>query len=192
MKRAGMILGILLLVSVASLTAETAADGKAALATVKKLVGFIRYEKNDLALRQVGLEPVSQYLLGGYYEQASAEQKARFQSLLGEYIELRAFPLALKYFKDIDLSYDEPAVQGDSVRIRSSLLYGGSEQVVFTWVLAEHAGQYVITDFLDQRGVSSMQVNRDKQIQPVLKQKGVPGLLQQMEQVVAQARTASN
>ncbi len=163
-------------------------DGKAALAAVKKMVGFIRYEKNDLALKQVGLVPVSEYLMGSYYSKATAEQRSRFQELLGEYVELRAFPLALKYFKDIDLSYDEPVVKGDAVHVRSSLLYSGSEQLVFTWVLAEHDGKYVVTDFLDASNKSSMKTNRDKQIQPVLKQKGVAGLIKQMEQVVEKSR----
>ncbi|MCR9145401.1 MAG: ABC transporter substrate-binding protein [bacterium] len=185
MKRFLMILAVIGLVFSA---APVAADGKSALASVKKMVGFIRYQKNGLALKQVGLVPVSQYLMGSYYDQATPEQRARFQELLGEYVELRAFPLALKYFKDIDLSYDEPTVKGDAVHVRSSLLYAGSEQVVFTWVLKEHDGKYVVTDFLDATNKSSMKTNRDKQIQPVLKQRGIDGLIKQMEQVVAKSR----
>ncbi|MEQ9363014.1 MAG: ABC transporter substrate-binding protein [Leptospirales bacterium] len=187
MKRFFMILAIIgLVLSTAPLAAD--ADGKAALAAVKKMVGFIRYEKNGLALKQVGLVPVSEYLMGDFFAQATPAQRTRFQELLGEYVELRAFPLALKYFKDIDLTYDEPAVKGDVVHVRSSLLYAGSEQLVFTWVLAEHDGRYVVTDFLDSTNKSSMQTNRDKQIQPVLKQRGVDGLIKQMEQVVAKSR----
>lgn len=187
MKRILMIFAIVGLI-LSSVPVAAEADGKAALSTVKKLVGFIRYEKNDLALKQVGLVPVSRFLMGDYYDQATPDQRARFQALLGEYVELRAFPLALKYFKDIDLSYDEPVVKGEQVLVRSSLLYAGSEQVVFTWVLEEYEGQYTIVDFLDNGGKSSMTTNRDKQIQPVLKQKGVAGMIAQMEQVVAKAR----
>lgn len=189
MKHFLMILTVIGL-ALSSMPVAAEADGKAALATVKKMVGFIRYEKNNLALKQVGLVPLSQYLMGDYYAKATPEQQARFQGLLGEYVELRAFPLALKYFKDIDLSYDEPAFKGDAVHVRSSLLYAGSEQLVFTWVLAEHDGKYVVTDFLDSTNKSSMQTNRDKQIQPVLKQKGVAGLIEQMEKVVAKTRGA--
>lgn len=169
-------------------TGPVHAGGKSALASIKKMVGFIRYEKNELALKQVGLEPVSEYLMGSYYGQATPDQRAQFQKLLGEYVELRAFPLALKYFKDVDLSYDEPVQKGDAYHVSSSLNYAGSEQLVFTWVLQEHDGKYVITDFLDSTGKSSMQTNRDKQIQPVLKQKGVAGLLKTMEQVVGKLR----
>lgn len=168
------------------IAAET--DTKAALSAVKKLVGFIRFEKNDLALKQVGLVPISRFLMGSYYDRATPEQQTRFQTLLGEYVELRAFPLALKYFKDIDLSYEEPVIKGRQVLIRSSLLYAGSEQVMFTWVLEQHDGQYTIVDILDNGGKSSILTNRDKQIQPVLKKNGVAGLLTQMEKVVAKAR----
>ena len=181
---------IIMAIAGVGVTAPVSADGDAALATVKKLVGFIRYEKNELAMKQVGLAPISEYLMGSYYEKATDAQREKFEALLGEYVELRAFPLALKYFKDIDLSYDEPVEKGDTVHVRSSLLYAGSEQIVFTWVLSEHDGQWVITDFLDNRGVSSMGTNRDKQIQPVLKAKGVDGLINQMEKVVTAARKA--
>ncbi|MCB1172543.1 MAG: ABC transporter substrate-binding protein [Leptospiraceae bacterium] len=181
---------LILVNAMAGATVPLFADGSAALATVKKLVGFIRYEKNDLALRQIGLQPVSQFLMGSHYEKATVAQRIKFQSLLGEYVELRAFPLALQYFKDIDPSYDAPVQKGQQMHVRSSLLYAGSEQIVFTWVLSEHEGQWVITDFLDQRGVSSMSTNRDKQIQPVLKAKGVVGLINQMEKIVAAARKA--
>lgn len=165
-----------------------AADGTAALTSVKKLVGFIRYEKNDKALEQVGLDAISEFLMGSYYTKATPEQKSRVSDLMGEYIELQAFPLALKYFKDIDLAYDEPKEQGKDVHIRSTLLYAGSERVVFTWVLTEVGGEWVVTDFLDERGVSSMKASRDKQIQPVLKKSGVDGLIAQLEKVVAKLR----
>lgn len=155
------------------------------LAATKKLIGFIRYEKSDQAMALIGIDAMSRYLLGATYAQAKPEDLQKFKSLLGEYVRLKAFPLALKYFKDVDLSYDQPVVKGKESRIKSSLMYGGSEQIVFTWVLTEENGAYVVTDFLDTKGVSSMQTNRDKQIQPLLQKKGLIGVNAALEKLVA-------
>lgn len=155
------------------------------LAATKKFIGFIRYEKSDQAMAFVGIDAMSRYLLGAAHAQTKPEDLQKFKSLLGDYIRLKAFPLALKYFKDVDLSYDQPVVQGKEARIKSSLMYGGSEQIVFTWVLTEENGSFVVTDFLDAKGVSSMQTNRDKQIQPLLQKKGIAGVNAALEKLVA-------
>lgn len=164
---------------------DTSEAASKSLAATKKLIGFIRYEKSDAAMALIGIDAMSRYLLGKTYAQAKPEDLQKFKSLLGEYVRLKAFPLALKYFKDVDLSYDQPVINGKEARIKSSLLYGGSEQIVFTWVLTEESGAYVVTDFLDMKGVSSMQTNRDKQIQPLLQKKGLVGVNAALEKLVA-------
>lgn len=157
-----------------------------ALTVVKRLVGQIRYNRDDRALESIGLEPISRYLLGASYAGASAEERARFQALLGDYIRLNAFPTARSYFKDIDINYEAPVESGDTARIRSSIVYAGADRASFTWVLTRVNGRYVITDFLDSRGQSSMASSRDRQIQPLLRSGGMSALLAKMQELKAQ------
>lgn len=157
-----------------------------ALSVVKRLVGQIRYNRDERALEAIGLEPISRYLLGAAYAGASAEDRARFQALLGDYIRLNAFPTARQYFKDIDINYEAPVESGDITRIRSSIVYAGADRVSFTWVLTRVNGRYVITDFLDSRGQSSMASSRDRQVQPLLRSGGMPALLAKMQELKVQ------
>jgi ABC-type transporter MlaC component len=157
-----------------------------ALTVVKRLVGQIRYNRDERALEAIGLEPISRYLLGASYASASAEERTRFQGLLGDYIRLNAFPTARSYFKDIDISYEAPVESADTTRIRSSIVYAGAERVSFTWVLTRVNGRYVITDFLDGRGQSSMASSRDRQVQPLLRSGGMSALLAKMQELKTQ------
>ena len=188
----GFLLNLMAVVGILGATlltpVQAAPDVDDALSSVKKMVGLIRYGKNDLALKSIGLPQATAYLMGSYHGQATLDQLGQIEGLLGEYLKVSAFPLARKYFEDIDLSYDKPVVKGDAVHIRASLLYGGSEQIKFTWVVVESDGEYVVTDFLDDRNQSSLKASRDKQIQKVLQRKGIPGLIKAMETAVEKAR----
>lgn len=160
-------------------------NGEEALVTIKKMVSFVRFsQKNpplgDKALESVGAQEISQYLMDTYYIKATPDQDARFQKLILEYIKLRAFPTALNYIKDIDINYDAPIIEGQFVKIRSSVLYAGSERILFTWVVKKRPEGYFLTDFLDEKGVSAMMVNRDKQILPLIRKEGIEGMIKRM------------
>jgi ABC-type transporter MlaC component len=82
-------------------------------------------------------------------------------------------------------------MNGDKARVQSSVVYAGSERLTFSWVLTRVGDNYVITDFLDEKGTSTMQTNKDRQVQPTLKAKGIPGLLATMEGAVNQVKKAA-
>ncbi len=170
-----------------------ASPSSEALKSVKRMVSYIRYSEtkpvySDRALDLIDFDAISRYLLDSSYESASVQQKQRFKELLREYIRLNAFPRAVQYFKDIDLTYDAPVQKNDSVHIHSSLLYGASERIHFTWVLEKQKKGFRIVDVLNENHVSSMQLNRDKQVQPLLKKRGLDGLLDQFEKIVESLR----
>ena len=178
-----LLVALLFLVSLDALvTPVRADDGQEALTALRRLVGLIRYERNEQALNLIATDRMVSFLLGS--NGATPEQESRIAGLLGEYIELKAFPMALEYFKDIDLTYDAPTIVGDQVHIRSSVLYGGSEQVTMTWVMARVGPEYKLVDFLDQQGQSQMTINRDRVITPLINQRGVDGLISQMQTTI--------
>lgn len=168
------------------------ADDHPAVAAVRRLVGFIRYERDDRALQLVNMQALAQQLLGAEYSRTPPEKRARFEELLSEYIRLNAFPQARGYFKDIDISYGAPAITGGRVRIPSSIAYLGSERARFSWVLEQTAGRYQVVDFLNAQGVSSMQSSRDRQIQPLLRQGGIDLVLEKLNALVEELRNKSH
>lgn len=182
-----------ILVSFASFSLHAEADGSQALVMVKKLVGYVKFSEKkpefaDKALENVGSADISKYLLGSYAAKATPAQDTRFQGLIRDYLKVRAFPESLRYIKDVDLSYSDPVVKGDTVSITSSLLYAGSEKLIFTWVVTKKGDQYYLTDFLDAAGTSAMLNSRDKQIIPLIKKRGIDGMLDTMQNVIKSYR----
>lgn len=175
---------VMCILSVSILHQPLQADNDEPLSAVKTMIGLIRYNRDDRALEYIDLDGMTRYLLGNSYDQASAEQKQRFTELLGEYISLSAFPKAREYFNDVDLSYDAPGEVDDRVHIRSAILYSGNEQLTFTWVMADTDDGYRVIDFLDAEGNSQMQTNKEKAVQPLLQQKGIPGVIAALETAV--------
>lgn len=172
------------------------------LAPIKRLIGNVRYSDKaktpadrialeDRALESIGSLQMAEFLLGDSAKRATPEQKEKFAKQIREYTRYKAFPLVSKYFKDIDLTYEPPVLNGDQARVQSSVVYSGSERLTFSWVLQKVGENYVITDFLNDKGTSSMQTNKDAQVQPTLKAKGIPGLLSVMDTAVAQVKKAA-
>lgn len=159
-------------------------DGRKSVLTIRKMLASIRLKKYDRALGYIGLQEMTRYLLDRNYEKLTSEQSAKFQKLLGEYIRLRAFPLAIKYIGNLDVSYDKPQAKEGNIHVRSSVIYRGSERLIFTWVLTKRGDDYVITDFISVTGESSMEKNRDKQVLPIYRKRGATGLIKTLERAV--------
>lgn len=184
-----------------SVQAQEEAEQKV-LAPIKRLIGNVRYSDKaktladrialeDRALESIGSSQMAEFLMGDYAKTATPAQKEKFAKQIREYTRYKAFPLIHKYFKDIDLTYEPPVITGDQARVQSSVVYSGSERLTFSWVLTKVGDTYVITDFLNDKNTSSMQSNKVGQVQPTLREKGVPGLLSVMDNAVAQVKKAA-
>lgn len=169
------------------------------LAPIKKMIGSVRYSDKartpaerkaleDKALDNIGTDRMADFLLGNFAAKATPEQKKRLADQIREYTRYKAFPLVIKYFKDIDLTYEPPVIEGETAKVPASVVYAGSERLSFTFVLTRVGDSYVMTDFINDKGISSMTVNRDNQVQPTLKSQGMNGLLGKMDAAVAQAK----
>ncbi len=145
-----------------------------ALAAVKKLIGFIRYKKTDKALALIHVGRFSDKLIGD--AKFSASDRKDFEQAIGEYIVNKAFPVALRYFDKIDITYEKPSINGKQARIGSSILYKGSDQIKFGWILSEIEGAWYITDF-ETEGKLATEINRTKNIEPSIKKNGIKGTI---------------
>jgi ABC-type transporter MlaC component len=147
--------------------------------TVKKMIGYIRYKKNTNAISMIDTETFSSNLLKGEYETLSSDQKTEFEEAVKQYIENKSFPIALKYFDKVDINYEKPVPRGSSIEIPSSILYNGSQQLKFSWILNEKNGNFFVTDFLTDGKLIS-EVNREKQILPLYKKEGYAKMLEKL------------
>lgn len=165
-------------------TASVDEEGEKATAVVRKMLAAVRLQKFDHALRYVGLAEMARYLLDKHHKDFAEAQLQRFQRLLGEYIKKRGFPLANKYIGRVGLSYDKAVMKDERIHVRSSIVYSGSERLVFTWILKKGESEYQVVDFLDVDGNSSLKKSRDEQILPTYRKRGAKGLLDTLERTV--------
>jgi ABC-type transporter MlaC component len=167
---------IFFVMSPSLLMAQAAKDP---VSSVKKMIGFIRYKKNDSAIKYIDTETFSKNLLKSEYDKLDSSQKSKFEITIHNYIKAKSFPIALKYFDKIDITYEKPIIKGKDAELPASLLYKGSEKIQFSWILVEKNGSFLVTDFLTDKKLAS-DIN-SKQLLPILQKKGFDELIRQIE-----------
>ncbi|EPG51584.1 toluene tolerance protein Ttg2D [Leptospira kirschneri serovar Cynopteri str. 3522 CT] len=153
-------------------TTETApSDEEQIVSTVKKLIGFIRYKKNDKAIALIHVKQFSNQLLKSSSKISDSDRK-EFEEAISEFIIHRSFPIAHKYFDKIDINYEKPVLKGDNATLASSIIWNGSERITFSWILTKIEGNWYVTDFLNE-GKYASETNRVKSIDPSIKKNGI-------------------
>ncbi|WP_036043267.1 toluene tolerance protein [Leptospira alstonii] len=191
MKKIIFILFLLSLVSPSFLTAQTEtsnppssetasspttaedvpSDEEQIVSTVKKLIGFIRYKKNDKAIAIIHVKQFSNQLLKTAGKIGDSDRK-EFEEAIGEFIVHRSFPIAHKYFDKIDINYEKPVIKGNNATLASSIIWNGSERITFSWILSKIEGAWYVTDFLSE-GKYASETNRVKSVDPSVKKNGI-------------------
>ncbi|AOP33588.1 toluene tolerance protein [Leptospira tipperaryensis] len=150
---------------------ETPSDSEQISSTVKKLIGFIRYKKNEKAIAIIHVKQFSNQLLKSSGKIADADRK-EFEDAISEFIVHRSFPIAHKYFDKIDINYEKPVIKGDNATLASSIIWNGSERITFSWILNKIEGTWYVTDFLSE-GKYASETNRTKSVDPSIKKNGI-------------------
>lgn len=71
------------------------------------------------ANRYLDLEALSKKALGGHWETASGEQKKEFMGLMGQLIELVAYPRSRGFMGDYEITYPEVTKTGRGYEVQS-------------------------------------------------------------------------
>ncbi|WP_061206145.1 toluene tolerance protein [Leptospira santarosai] len=182
MKKIISILFVLSLASPSLLTAQSGteesaptetvpSDEEQIVSTVKKLIGLIRYKKNDKAIALIHVKQFSNQLLRSSGKIGDSDRK-EFEEAIGEFIVHRSFPIAHKYFDKIDINYEKPVLKGDNATLASSIIWNGSERITFSWILTKLEGSWYVTDFLNE-GKYASETNRIKSVDPSIKKNGI-------------------
>lgn len=149
-----------------------------ALQTVKKLVGFIRFKKNDQALSLIDTKTFSKNLLKTNWEKLSADEQNQFEDAMKNYIKNKSFPQALQYFDKIDINYGTPKSKQNLIELPGSILYKGSDKITFSWLFQEVDGKLKVTDFIDARGKLATEHFGTTKIIPAYEKKGIKELIE--------------
>ncbi len=153
------------------------ADESTLIPTAKKLVGYIRFKKNDQALALIDTKTFSKNLLLNHWDKIDPKDQLEFEEAMKEYIKNKSFPMALQYFDKIDINYEKAKVKGKEAELPASILYKGSEKITFSWIFTETNGKFLVSDFLLAEGKLASEVNRVKQMEPTYEKKGMKELI---------------
>jgi ABC-type transporter MlaC component len=150
---------------------------------IKKLIGAIRYKKDDLALKLLALGAMTRALNESHWAKMSAAQRTTFETSLGKILAKLSFPKARKLFEHIDaILYSSPELTGDKAQIKTTIVVHRAykkQELVITWVLTKEKG-WKIFDTINV-GESTLKGIREEQIDPLVKEGGVALLMKKLQ-----------
>jgi phospholipid transport system substrate-binding protein len=183
-------IAFLLAFSAATLArAEGAASAAEAQKPIKTLINAIRYNKDDLATKQIGYDVMVEKLMDTSWKDMSDADKKELTSGMEKLIRGISFPAGRDIFKYLDnVLYDPPRADGESIKVKSTVVIHRDlkkSEIVIDWVLARSGGQWKVYDTVMQ-GESTLAGIRDEQIKPLLKEGGVAAVKKAMNDKVAE------
>ena len=169
--------------------AAKADDAKELSKPIKRVIGAIRYGKDDLALKQFDGGAQTAFLLGESAAKFSAEQKTQFTTMFHQLFAKLAFPRVKGDFQKLEtILYDAPKVRGGKATIGSTIVIlhpAKKQEIKATFNLVKAGADWKIVD-VTVKGDKSMLTNiRDEQIKPLVKENGAAGLLGLMRKRLA-------
>ena len=142
----------------------------------------------DLVRRGFNLELTSQFVLGKYWNRATAKQRAQFQDLFTEYL-LNRYARHLGAYRAETLSVVASHPVGRKDVLVETSIEGDEAAANPVWRVRAEAGQYKIID-VSIEGVS-LALTQRREFAAVINRKGLDGLLDMLrEKLAAQAEMA--
>jgi phospholipid transport system substrate-binding protein len=161
---------------------------------VKRMIQAVRYGKDALALEHFAGEEQGRLLLGAQWDKGSEAQRREFVRRLHGLISHIAFPKLRENYKNlISHTYEEPQVEGERARLRSTLVVHHAmkkKELKVEYDLVKDQGAWKLVD-MTVLGDSMLEMLREEQIQPALEQGGWEHLLRLMREKEAELAQAS-
>ena len=175
----------------ASSTPALAAGDDAVSKPVRTLINAVRYNKDTLALTFLDGEQQARMLLGPEWDKAAPAQRTDFVTLFHELFAAMAFPRLREDFVHLETAvYEKADVKGDGAELGSTLviLHPMKKQEIRVRYRLARAKAWKLVD-VTVLGDKSMLTNiRDDQVAPILKEGGLPHLLDLMRKRAAEFR----
>ena len=178
-----------LLATLALALPALAAPNEAVTKPVKTVVQSVRYNKDDLALKQLANEEQGRFLLGEDWDKGTPAQRQEFTRLFNSLFAKIAFPKVRENFKNLaSITYEDPAVEGTKAKVKSTIVIEHpvkKQEMKLQYSLAQDKGAWKVVD-VAVLGDSMLTDIRDDQVRPIMKQGGWNHLLELMRKKEAE------
>lgn len=181
-----------LLATLALALPALAAPNEAVTKPVKTVVQSVRYNKDDLALKQLANDEQGRFLLGEDWDKGTPAQRQEFTKLFNSLFAKIAFPKVRENFKNLaSITYEDPAVEGTKAKVKSTIVIEHpvkKQEMKLQYSLAQDKGTWKVVD-VAVLGDSMLTGIRDDQVRPIMKQGGWNHLLELMRKKEAELTT---
>lgn len=154
---------------------------------LKMVVGSVRYGRDKSALKYFDRDEQAKLLLGDSWAKATPAQREEFEQLFETLFAKLAFPKVRQDFEHLEsILYEEPHVQGDHATVGSTVLILHplkKQELRLEYALQHEKDGWKVVD-VTVLGDSMLQGIRDDQVQPIIKDSGIDGLLKIMREKV--------
>jgi phospholipid transport system substrate-binding protein len=178
-----------LLATLALALPALAAPNEAVTKPVKTVVQSVRYNKDDLALKQLANEEQGRFLLGEDWDKGTPAQRQEFTRLFNSLFAKIAFPKVRDNFKNLaSITYEDPAVEGTKAKVKSTIVIEHpvkKQEMKLQYSLFQDKGTWKVVD-VAVLGDSMLTGIRDDQVGPIMKQGGWEHLLDLMRKKEAE------
>jgi phospholipid transport system substrate-binding protein len=178
-----------LLATLALALPALAAPNEAVTKPVKTVVQSVRYNKDDLALKQLANDEQGRFLLGEDWDKGTPAQRQEFTRLFNSLFAKIAFPKVRENFKNLaSITYEDPAVEGTKAKVKSTIVIEHpvkKQEMKLQYSLAQDKGTWKVVD-VAVLGDSMLTGIRDDQVRPIMKQGGWDHLLELMRKKEAE------
>jgi len=178
-----------LLATLALALPALAAPNEAVTKPVKTVIQSVRYNKDDLAIKQLANEEQGRFLLGEDWDKGTPAQRQEFTRLFTSLFAKMAFPKVRENFKNLSsITYEDPAVEGAKAKVKSTIVIEHpvkKQELKLQYSLAQDKGAWKVVD-VAVLGDSMLTGIRDDQVRPIMKQGGWDHLLELMRKKEAE------
>ena len=178
-----------LLATLALALPALAAPNEAVTKPVKTVIQSVRYNKDDLAIKQLANEEQGRFLLGEDWDKGTPAQREEFTKLFNSLFAKIAFPKVRENFKNLaSITYEDPAVEGTKAKVKSTIVIEHpvkKQEMKLQYSLAQDKGAWKVVD-VAVLGDSMLTGIRDDQVRPIMKQGGWNHLLELMRKKEAE------
>jgi len=176
---------------VSAVPAHAADQDEAVQKTIKTLINAIRYNKDDIAAKQLAFQPMAKALMAESWTTMSETERKEFVTNLEGLIRGISFTKGREMFQYLDgLLYDPVKVEKDRAQCKATIVVHRDlkkTEIPVVWVLAKEAGNWKVIDTVSL-GESTTAAIRSEQIQPLMREGGVPAVLAAMRKKLGELK----
>ena len=148
--------------------------------TVNRLIGAIRFQKDDLAAQQLALTAMGQALMADSWTRMTPAQQAAFAADLETILRGISFPRGREMFVHFKAILLGPVqIDGAQARVRSTITVHEAlkkTEIPLEWVLVRSDSAWRVVDVMTL-GESTMAGLRQDQVLPLLQEGGIEKVL---------------